>query len=150
GYELLGRQEVQELLEVVKEKNPAVVDELVPNLLSHGEVQKVLQNLLKEGVPIRDLVTILEARADRAKFERDIDVLTEAARQALARTISKQYVSDGDKLHVITIHPRLEQEITESLQMTALGNYPVLEPNRMQKLVRRLGEVLQKVNSRGL
>ncbi len=150
GYELLGRQEVQELLEVVKEKNPAVVDELVPNLLSLGEVQKVLQNLLKEGVPIRDLVTILEALADRAKFERDIDVLTEAARQALARTISKQYVSDGDKLHVITIHPRLEQEITESLQMTALGNYPVLEPNRMQKLVRRLGEVLQKVNSRGL
>ena len=149
GHELLGRQEVQELLNVVKEKNQAVVDELVPNLLSLGEVQKVLQNLLREGVPVRDLVTILEALADRARYERDIDYLTEGVRQALARTISKLY-TDGNKLHVITVHPRVEQELVEALQVTSLGNYPVLEPNRMQKLVNRISEVVQRVNSKGI
>lgn len=149
GHELLGRQEVQELMNVVKEKNQAVVEELVPNLLSLGEVQKVLQNLLREGISIRDLVTILETLADRARYERDVDYLTEGARQSLARTITKLY-GDGDKLNVITVHPRLEQELIDALQATSLGNYPVLEPNRMQKLVNQISDVVQRVNSKGI
>ncbi|MGC7845538.1 flagellar biosynthesis protein FlhA [Desulforudis sp. 1088] len=150
GWQLLGRQELQELLNVVKEKNAAVVEELVPNLLTLGEVQKVLQNLLKEGVPIRDLVGILEVLADGARVNRDVDFLTESVRQALARTISLQYADENKKLPAITLHPRLEQAITESIQLTSFGNYPLLEPQAAQRAAKAIVSAVEEAGRRGV
>ncbi|MGQ5710642.1 FHIPEP family type III secretion protein [Desulforudis sp. DRI-14] len=150
GWQLLGRQELQELLNVVKEKNAAVVEELVPNLLTLGEVQKVLQNLLKEGVPIRDLVGILEVLADGARVNRDVDFLTESVRQALARTISLQYADENKKLSAITLHPRLEQAITESIQLTSFGNYPLLEPQAAQRAAKAIVSAVEEAGRRGV
>ncbi|MBO8129173.1 MAG: flagellar biosynthesis protein FlhA [Peptococcaceae bacterium] len=148
--ELTGRQEVSEMLETVKEKHPAVVEELVPNLLSLGEVQKVLQNLLKERVPIRDLVTILEAVADAARVNRETDYLTESARQALSRSITRMYAGADNKVQVITLHPKWEHVISDSLQQTSVGVYPALEPQVMQALIKRLGTAIEKVAQKGL
>ncbi|GAB6158012.1 flagellar biosynthesis protein FlhA [Desulfotomaculum varum] len=150
AHELLGRQEVKELIEVVKEKNPAVVEELVPDMLSLGEIQKVLQNLLKEKVPIRDLVTVLEALADGARINKDPDYLTDCARQSLSRTICQRYTDDRGKLSVITLHPRLEQTIQEAIQPTQFGAYPVLEPQLVRKLLDKLNAVVEDVTMRGL
>ncbi|CCO09180.1 flagellar biosynthesis protein FlhA [Desulforamulus hydrothermalis] len=150
AHELLGRQEVKELIEVVKEKNPAVVEELVPDMLSLGEIQKVLQNLLKERVPIRDLVTVLEALADGARINKDPDYLTDCARQSLSRTICQRYTDDRGKLSVITLHPRLEQAVQEAIQPTQFGAYPVLEPQLVRKLLDKLNTVVEDVTMRGL
>jgi len=149
SHELLGRQEVRELLDAVKEKNPAVVEELVPGLLTLGEVQKVLQNLLKERVPIRDLVSILEALADQARQERDEGALTEAARKALSRTISRLHAGEDGKIRVITLHPRLEQKLIDAVQPTSLGAFPVLEPGAAQKVIQNLGAALERAQAKG-
>ncbi|GFN24133.1 flagellar biosynthesis protein FlhA [Thermanaeromonas sp. C210] len=148
AHELLGRQETRELLDKVKETNPAVVEELVPNLLSLGEVQKVLQNLLQERVPIRDLVTILESLADAARVNRDLDFLIEAARRGLYRTLGKLHAPRG-KLVAVTLSPRLEQEIADSVQPTAQGHFPVLPPERGRDLVERLGQAVARVALQG-
>lgn len=148
--ELLGRQEVKELLDAVKEKHPALVDELVPNLLSLGEVQKILQNLLRERISIRDLVGILEAVADAAVISRDTDFITERARTALARTITRQYAADG-RLPVITVHPRLEQLLIEAVpSQTAQGSIPVLEPRKAQRVMERVKEAMERAARRGV
>ncbi|MEW6697245.1 MAG: flagellar biosynthesis protein FlhA [Bacillota bacterium] len=149
AHELLGRQEVKELIDVVKEKNPAVVEELVPDMLSLGEIQKVLQNLLKERVPIRDLVTILEALADGARLNKDSDYLTDSARQSLSRTICQRYTGEQGKLSVVTLHPRLEQNIQEAIQQTQFGAYPVLEPQLVRKLLDKLNTVVEDITMRG-
>ncbi|MCF8009907.1 MAG: flagellar biosynthesis protein FlhA [Clostridiales bacterium] len=140
AHELLGRQEVKELIDVVKENNQALVDELLPDTLSLGEIQKVLHNLLKERVPIRDMVVILETLADGVRLNRDIDFLTDHARQAMARTISRQYAGQDNVIRIVTIHPKLENMLLESIQQTQLGSYPVLEP----KLARQIMEKLQQ------
>lgn len=149
AHELLGRQEVKELMDVVKEKNPAVVEELIPDMLSLGEIQKVLQNLLKERVPIRDLVTILEAIADGVRLNKDSDYLTDMVRQGLARTITQRYLDDKGKLAVITLHPKLEQSIQEAIQQTQFGAYPVLEPQTVRKLLEKINVVVEDVTMRG-
>ncbi|SMB94075.1 flagellar biosynthesis protein FlhA [Thermanaeromonas toyohensis ToBE] len=149
AHELLGRQETRELLDKIKETSPAVVEELVPNLLSLGEVQKVLQSLLKERVPIRDLTTILEALADAARVNRDLDFLIEAARRSLYRMLSKLYAPEG-KLVAITLHPRLEQEIAESLQPTPQGQFPVLPPERSKQLLESLGQAVSRAALKGV
>lgn len=154
--ELLGRQEVKELLDVVKERTPAVVDELFPDLMSLGEIQKVLQNLLRERIPIRDLVTILEALSDGARLNKDTDFLTEHVRQAMARTICQLYASDdpmneGRKvISVITLHPRVDQTVAESVQQTQLGQYPVLEPNQANALLEKLQQQVEKATMQGI
>lgn len=148
AHVLLGRQEVKELLAAVKEKDPAVVEELTPDLLSLGEIQKVLQNLLKEGIPLRDLVTIGEALADGARMSKDPDFLTEHVRAALARTISRLYLSPQNKLEVITLHPKLEQLIADSLQQTQLGTYPVLEPGLARKILEKIKAAAEKMIQR--
>ncbi|TDA69405.1 MAG: flagellar biosynthesis protein FlhA [Clostridia bacterium] len=148
AHELLGRQEVKELLEVIKQSNPAVVEDLIPEVLSLGEVQRVLQNLLREQVPIRDLVTILETLSDTARQTRDLDALTESVRQALARTISRLYAEDGQLL-VITLHPRLEQVLADVSQPTSQGLMPILAPEVSEKLVSRLGNLVQELMQRG-
>jgi flagellar biosynthesis protein FlhA len=134
AHELLGRQEVKSLIDMVREKQPAVIEELLPDLLTVGEIQKVMQNLLRERVPVRDLVTIFESMADHARNSRDIDLLTEYVRQALSRTICNQYVAADGKLHVVTLDPRLEQVIADSLQQSSQGTYPVMEPQHTQRI----------------
>lgn len=134
AHELLGRQEVKALVDLVKEKQPAVIEELLPELLSLGEIQKVMQNLLRERVPVRDLVTIFETLADHARATREIDLLTEYVRQALSRTICNQYVADG-KLRVISLDPRLEQKIADAVQVTVNGSYPVMDPQTTQRVI---------------
>ncbi|NMB10609.1 MAG: EscV/YscV/HrcV family type III secretion system export apparatus protein, partial [Tissierellia bacterium] len=148
--ELLGRQETRELLDKVKETNPTLVDELVPDVLPLGSVQKVLQNLLKERVPIRDLVIILEALTDGVRLNSDIDFLTDHVRQSMARTICRQHVTPDNVLPVITLHPRLEETIAQSVQNTQLGKYPVLEPQLAKKIMDNLQAVLEKLSTQGV
>lgn len=132
--DLLGRQEVKMLLEGIKEKYNVVVDELIPDILSLGEVQKVLQNLLRERVPITDLVTILETLADNGTMNKDVEMLTEYVRHALKRTIVKKYINHEGKLEVITIHPDLEDLIGNNIQKTMTGSIPVIKPNVITKI----------------
>lgn len=139
AYELLGRQEVKMLIDNLKENYSAVVEELIPNLLSLGEVQKVLQNLLKERVPIRDLVTILESLADNAVNTKDIEVLTEYVRFSLGRTICRDLV-DNNTIKVITLHPDVEQLIDSNIQKSFQGSYPVLAPDTTRKLFEEINE----------
>lgn len=150
AHELLGRQEVKMLVDQVKESYPAVVEELIPDKMGIGEVQKVLQNLLKEKVPIKDLLSIFETLADNAPVTRDPDLLTEYTRQALGRTICQQYVTADNRLFVITLDPRLENKLYESLQSSAQGSYPVLEPAAAQGIIRNVSALLEKAGQRGI
>jgi flagellar biosynthesis protein FlhA len=133
--ELLTRQETKKLLETLKEANLAAVEEVVPEKLGVGEVQRVLQQLLREGVSIRDLGTILETIGDRAAMTRDPLLLAEYARQALARTITSGYVDEDATLRAISLDPTLEQEVAESLSQTTDGEYLAMDPARAQALV---------------
>ncbi|MDA8064281.1 MAG: flagellar biosynthesis protein FlhA [Thermaerobacter sp.] len=143
--ELLGRQETQNLLDMVKKEHPAVVEELVPGLLTLGEVAKVLQNLLRERVAIRDLVRILETLADQARVSRDPDRLTEAVRQALGAQLCRQYGLDRDKAAVITLAPETEQAILGSVQEGQLA----LAPDFVGRLSRALSDEAAKLAGRG-
>ncbi|MCP4714712.1 MAG: flagellar biosynthesis protein FlhA [Deltaproteobacteria bacterium] len=136
--EILGRQEVQHLLDKVAEKNPKLVDELVPGILPLGSVQKVLQNLLRERVSIRNLVTILETLADYGATTKNIDILNEYVRQALNRHITRQYASDDGNLYLITLDPALEDLLGNAIQHTERESYMNLDPGNAQKLVSAL------------
>lgn len=144
AHELLGRQEVRELLDKVKELNPAVVEELSGEQVAVGDVQKVLQGLLQEGVSIRDMVGILEAIADNVRTSRDPDFLLESVRQALARTISHT-IADRGVVRVLTLHPRLEQQMLESISAGG-GGHIILEPSKLQPFFERLGKSLERVS----
>ncbi|MDD4296279.1 MAG: flagellar biosynthesis protein FlhA [Ruminiclostridium sp.] len=144
AHELLGRQDVQTLLDNIKNTYPAIIDELVPKQLTLGEVQKVLGNLLHEGVSIRDLVTILETLADYAPVTRDTDMLTEYVRQALGRAISKSFISP-DNSDVITLDPQLEQLIMDSIQKTEAGSYLTIEPSVSNKIFNNLTKLVEKL-----
>ncbi|WP_447980728.1 flagellar biosynthesis protein FlhA [Candidatus Nitrospira bockiana] len=146
--ELLGRQEVQGLLDDVAKSYPKLVEELVPSVLPLGVVVRVLANLLREGVPIRDLRTILEAIADQATVSKDPDGLTEAARQALARTITKQYVGPDGTLPVISLDPRLDRTLVE--QATAgQGGFWGIDPSVAHKLLAALKQAAERLAARG-
>ncbi|HHX51567.1 MAG TPA: flagellar biosynthesis protein FlhA [Clostridia bacterium] len=145
GSELLGRQEVKEMLDKLKETNPAVVEELVPELLTYGEVQKILQNLLAERIPIRNLVTILEVLADTARVTKDPDYLTENVRQSLKRIISRLYADPQGRLKVITLHPELEQMLVDGAQKTQNGNYPAISPEMSQKIFDKLTPLVERL-----
>lgn len=148
AHELLSRQDVQTLLDSVKSNYPAIVEELVPKLLSLGEVQKVLCNLLREGVSIRDLVSILETLSDYAPVTRDTDMLTEYVRQALGRAITKAFITP-DNSDVITLDPQLEQLILDSVQKTEAGSYLALEPSVSNKIMQNLLKLVEKVAQLG-
>jgi flagellar biosynthesis protein FlhA len=150
AHELLGRQAVKEMIESLKEANPAVVEELTSDVLSLGEVQKVMQNLLKEKVPLHDMVTLLEELSDQGRMTKDLDVLTESVRQALRRTITGQYVNLEGELEVVTIDPKLEKMITESIQVTRQGNFPVMDPATTQSLVDGIGRVVDSLAKKGI
>ncbi|MBM7555357.1 flagellar biosynthesis protein FlhA [Halanaerobacter jeridensis] len=150
AHELLRRQDVQELIDNVKEDNPAVVDELIPDLLTIGQVQKVLQNLLKERVSIRDLSSILEVLADQAHNTQDVAVLTEYVRQdALSRQISKKYKDDNDNINVITLNPQLEEQLSDAIEHTDQGSYLALNPDFAQQIYNSLSQQIQTINNQG-
>jgi len=145
GHELLGRQESQALLDKFKESNPKVVEELIPNLLTLGKVQRVLQNLLKEQISIRDLRTILEQLADFAPTTQDTDVLTEFVRQALSRPITKQYQAADGTLSVMTLDRGIEDIIEGSIQKTETSSFLALEPGVAEKLLARLKASMESI-----
>lgn len=149
AHEILSRQDVQSLLDNIKVNYPAVVEELVPNILSLGELQKVLANLLRERVAIRDMVTILETLADYGKVTKDIDMLTEYVRQALARSIIRQYITNDETLYAVTLDPDVEETIRESIQHTDYGSYVALEPLKAQQLFNSLSESINQVTEKG-
>ena len=149
AYELLGRQEVQILLEELGKSHPKLVEELVPALLPLGAIVRILSNLLREGVPIRDLRTILEAVADHATVSKDPDSLTEAARQALARTITKQYLSPDGILPVISLDPRLDRALVEQVSTSGQGSYWAVDPNVSHRLIGALKLAAERVAARG-
>ncbi len=140
AHELIGRQETKLLIDNVKESYPALVEELIPSILTVGDVQKVLSKLLKEKVSIRDLVTIFESLADHGQYTKDHDILTEYVRQSLSRQITQQFSPGGDMLRVITVGPQLEKKIAESVQQSDTGSYIALDPVSTQQIYQRLGE----------
>ena len=147
--ELLTRQDVQNLINNIKDNNTTLIEELVPKLMGVGEIQKVLQNLLEEGISIRDLVTIFETLADHAAVTRDPDILTEYVRQALKRAISSKYFLTGEVTNVVTVDPAIEQEIMNSVKNTEQGSYLSLDPERSKKIIEALGNELKKLEDMG-
>ncbi len=147
--ELLTRQDVQNLVNNLKETNPALVEELTPKLLGLGEIQKVLQNLLAEGVSIRDLLSIFEVLADHASTTRDTDVLTEYVRQGLKRAISSRYFEPNAQNTCITLDPKIEQEIMGSVKQTEQGAYLTLDPERINAIMESLNEQIAKMEELG-
>ncbi len=147
--ELLTRQDVQSLVNNLKETNPSLIEELIPKLLGIGEIQKVLQNLLREGISIRDLLTILETLADYAVTTRDTDILTEYVRQSLKRAISSKYFPAGETTSVVTLDPKIEQEIMGCVKQTETGAYLNLDPNRSKAIMTSVGKEVQKLENLG-
>ncbi len=147
--ELLTRQDTQNLINNLKESNPSVVEELMPKLLGLGEIQKVLQNLLSEGVSIRDLLTIFETLADYAPSTRDTDVLTEYCRQALKRAISAKFFGGAESTSVITLDPKNEKEIMDSVKQTEQGAYLTLAPDRSKAIMDATGKQIKKLEDMG-
>ncbi|MCI8750772.1 MAG: flagellar biosynthesis protein FlhA [Lachnospiraceae bacterium] len=147
--ELLTRQDVQNLINNVQEANSTLIADLVPKLLNVGEIQKVLQNLLKEGISIRDLVTIFETLADNAMTTRDTDVLTEYVRQSLKRAISNKYFPSNEMTSVVTLDPKIEQEIMGSVKQTEQGAYINLAPEKMQEILNSVKDEVDKMEELG-
>ena len=146
--ELLGRQDVQTLIDSVKQDHPAVVSELVPAMLSVGDVQKVLVCLLRERVSVRDLVSIMETLADSAAFTKDPEILAEYVRRALSRSITRQYVQNN-VLTCITLDPQTENLIVGSVQHSDRGSFVTLDPKSTQLFIASLSNALQKLTSAG-
>lgn len=149
AHELLGRQETKALLDHVRETAPAVVEDVIPNTLSIGQVQRVLANLLQERVSIRDLVTILETLADAGKVNKDPDFLTESVRQALSRQICHQFRVPGQPLSVLTFSPTVEERLQAALTQHETGAFIGLEPTVAGQIYRRLKEEANKLSSAG-
>ncbi|NEW05562.1 flagellar biosynthesis protein FlhA [Paenibacillus sp. SYP-B3998] len=148
-HELLGRQETKALIENVRETYPALVDDLIPSVLSIGDVQKVLAKLLREKISVRDLVTILETLADYGSYTKDPEILTEYVRQSLSRQITQQYTALGDSLKVITVGPSVEKKIADSVQQSDQGSYLALDPSSSQIIFHRVSEQVTKLIQSG-
>jgi len=149
AHEILGRQDVQNLLDNLKKNYPAVVEGVVPQQISVGTVQKVLQNLLRERVPIKDLLTIMETLADYASLVKDTETLTEYVRHALGRTICQLYKNQDGSISVITVDPKVEQMVAESTQQTPGGITVAVDPEKLQRLFAKLNELVELMNSEG-
>ncbi|MBN2319528.1 MAG: flagellar biosynthesis protein FlhA [Acidobacteria bacterium] len=149
AYELLGRQETKSLLDMVSETHPKVVEELVPKVLSVGDVQKVLQNLLKERVSIRDTVTILETLADFGAYTKNTALLTEYCRQTLGRSVCKPYQTEDGELQVFTVGPELEKNIQDAVVNSDQGSYLALEPQQAKDIMNRFRSIVETAGSSG-
>lgn len=142
-YEIITRQDVQTLLDNIKDENKALIDELIPKVLKLGDIQKVLCNLLKERIPIRDMTTILETLSNYAEMTKDTDILTEYVRQALKRTITEIYTS-GNKLYGMTLDQKTEKIISDSIKKTEMGTYLSLDPVTLNKIINNTAEGIKK------
>jgi len=149
AHELIGRQDVKMLIDNVKEEHPAVVEELIPKIMTLGEIQKVLSNLLKEQISIRDMVTILETLADYGRITHDTDLLTEYVRQRLSGYITNKYVEEGNQLAVVTLDNSVEEAIMNSITKTETGSYLSLEPNTAQRILNNTLKAVKKLTSIG-
>lgn len=149
AHELLGRQETKTLVDNLKDNYAVLVDELIPSVLSIGEVQKVLAKLLREKISIRDMVTIFETLADYGTYTKDPDVLTEYVRQALSRQITQQFTQQGETMRVITVGPMLEKKIAESVQQSDQGSYLALDPQSTQTMFQKLNEQVNRLIQSG-
>ncbi|GIP56531.1 flagellar biosynthesis protein FlhA [Paenibacillus woosongensis] len=149
AHELLGRQETKALVDNLRENYAVLVDELIPSVLTIGDVQKVLAKLLREKISIRDMVTIFETLADYGTYTKDPDVLTEYVRQALSRQITQQYTQQGETMRVITVGPSLEKKIAESVQQTDQGSYLALDPASTQTVYQKLTEQINRLIQSG-
>ncbi|UQZ92861.1 flagellar biosynthesis protein FlhA [Bacillus safensis] len=147
-HELLGRQETKQLIDHLKESYPILVDEVTPNPLAVGDIQKVLAKLLKEKVSIRNLVTIFETLADYGKLTTDTDLLTEYVRQALARQITAQYARENESLKVVTCSGRVEKVIADSVQQTEHGNYLSLDPESSESVIQSVAREIEQLSLR--
>ncbi len=145
AYELLGRAEVIQLVENLKKTAPELVEEAIPNVLSYANLERILRNLLKEGVPIRDLATILETAVDSLMTTKDIDMVCENIRVALSRTITRRFCEHG-QLRVVTLDAEVEKRVISSLSKNEQGIYLAMGPDLMQGIVTQLGDYLKKFN----
>lgn len=143
AHELLGRQEAQRLIEAFQKTHPKVVEELIPNLLPLGGVVRVMQNLLREQVSIRDLLTIFETLADEAPKTKDTDLLTESVRKALSRGITKKYTNEDGQVVVMSLDRKVEEAISNSLLQTEQGVQLVLDPQYAQQVLTQLSRVIE-------
>jgi flagellar biosynthesis protein FlhA len=146
AYDLLGRQETKQLIDHLRETHAILVDELTPNPLSIGEIQKVLSRLLRENVSVRNLPIIFETLADYSKLTSDTDILTEYVRQALARQITSQYVNGQPSLKVITVSGKVEKLVADSIQQTEHGNYLAMDPNDSQLVLEAIAREVERVS----
>ncbi|MCL2030654.1 MAG: flagellar biosynthesis protein FlhA [Oscillospiraceae bacterium] len=149
AFELLGRQQVQVLVDNLRQSQPTLVDEVIPKQFGLGEIQRVLSGLLREGVSIRDMATILETLSDRSSMTRDPDMLTEYVRQALKRSITAKFVPDR-KAHVITLDPDLEHLILDNIRQTDQGSYVNMDGDTVQRMFGSLRSAVERMNSVGL
>src|SRR5687767_2576199 len=149
AYELLTRQEIKNLIDNLKARVPALVEEVIPTQIKPGELQKVMQNLLRERVPVRDLETIVETLGDFANRTKDLDVLTEYVRNALSRTICKQYVDEADKLWCVTLDPALEDFINGHIERSERGAMSTMPPQTQQQIVERVAEKTAELTQTG-
>lgn len=147
--ELLTRQETQQIIDAARQEAPAVVNELIPDAMALGDVQKVLQNLLRERVAVKDIVTILEALADYAGATKDTDILTEYVRQRLGLAICRRYTTDDGVLTVFSLHPAVEQVIVDGIRQTELGARLILDPSRVQELLQRIRDQIEAMAQHG-
>lgn len=145
SYELLGRQEVKLIVDSVKEKYSAVVEELIPDLLTIGELQKVLQNLLRERVSIKDMVTIMESLADNSRTTKDIEILTEYVRFALGRSICNSLVDENGAVTVVTLDPQIEDLVGNNIQKSMQGSFPAIDPDTTGRILNSIKSVLDSV-----
>ncbi len=148
AYELLGRSEVIQLVENLKRTSPELVEEAVPNILSYANLERILRNLLREGIPIRDLGTILETAVDALLTTKDLDLVTENIRAALSRTITRRFCEHG-QLRVVTLDAEVEKRVIGSLSKNEQGIYLAMGPDLMQQIISQLSEFMKKFNDLG-
>jgi flagellar biosynthesis protein FlhA len=148
AYELISREDVKQLIENAKESNPTLVEELIPGLMSLGDIQKVLSNLLAEGISVRNLVSVLEALADHARSTRDINILTEYSRQKLSKQLSKTYFPFG-QAKVVTLDQNLENMLMEAIDQNENGTYLAIDPIKTQGILASLATEVRKLMQMG-
>ena len=146
SYELMGRQEVKAIIDATRERYSAVVDELIPDLMTLGEVQKIFQNLLKEKVSIKDRVTILETLADNARNTKDLELLTEYVRMAMSRSICFELIDDNNSITVTTLSMEIENLVANSLQRSVNGTYPAIDPDTTNKIFKGIQSTIESIN----
>lgn len=146
SHELMGRQEVKAIIDATREKYSAVVEELIPDLMTLGEVQKVFQNLLKEKVSIKDRVTILETLADNARNTKDLELLTEYVRMAMSRSICLELIDENNSIVVTTLSMDIENLVANSLQRSVNGTYPAIDPETTNQIFKGIQSTIESIN----